>query len=60
MKILLTAKNAMGDVADYEIHVDSQEDIFKATYRLLGLPGITSAKVHQDYVEVVHSLPAKG
>jgi hypothetical protein len=57
MRILLTAKNAMGDVADYEVHVDSQEDIYRATYRLLGLPGIVSAKVHPEYVELAHSLP---
>lgn len=47
----------MGDVADYEVHVDSQEDIYRATYRLLGLPGIVSAKVHPEYVELAHSLP---
>ena len=59
MKILLTAKNAMGDVADYEIDVASKEEIVAAVHKLYGHPGIVRVKVHPDYVELGHSLPAK-
>lgn len=57
MKILLTAKNAMGAVADYEVDVDTQQEVYDLVYRLMGHSGIVSVKVHPDYTDKVHGMP---
>ena len=57
MKILLTAKNAMGDVADYEVEADTQQEVYGLVYRLIGRPGIVSVNVHPDYTDKVHGMP---
>jgi hypothetical protein len=57
MKILLVAKNAMGDVADYEVDADTQQEVYGLVYLLIGRPGIVSVKVHPDYIDKVHGLP---
>jgi len=57
MKILLRARNAMGAVADYEVYVDTQQEVHDLVYRLMGRPGIVSVKVHPEYVDKVHGLP---
>ena len=59
MKILLVAKNAMGDVADYEIEVEAKKDIVVAINKLYNLPGIVLVKVHPEYVTAAHLLPGK-
>lgn len=40
MKVLLSARNAMGVTADYEVDIDSAIDLQKAIHRLYALPGI--------------------
>jgi hypothetical protein len=57
MKILLTAKNAMGAVADYEVEAETQQEVYGLVYKLMGRPGIVSVKVHPEYVDKVHGLP---
>jgi len=57
MKILLRAHNAMGAVADYEVDVDTQQEVYDLVYRLMGHSGIVSVKVHPDYTDKVHGMP---
>lgn len=59
MKVLLSAKNMVGDVADYEIDADSQEDVVNGMHRLYAKPGIVLVKVKPEHVEMVHALPRK-
>ena len=58
MKILLRAHNAMGAVADYEVDVDTQQEVYDLVYRLMGHSGIVSVKVHPDYTDKVHGMPS--
>jgi len=60
MKVLLSARNAMGDVADYEVEADTQGEVVRLSYLLMGRPGIISVKVHPDYIDKVHGLPRSG
>ena len=57
MKILLRAHNAMGAVADYEVDVDTQQEVYDLVYRLMGHSGIVSVKVHPNYTDKVHGMP---
>jgi hypothetical protein len=57
VKILLTARNAMGAVADYEVEAETQQEVYGLVYKLMGRPGIVSVKVHPEYVDKVHRLP---
>lgn len=57
MKILLSARNAMGDVAEYEIEADTQKDVLHAVQLLYARTGIVRVKVHPDYVDKVHGMP---
>ena len=47
----------MGDVADYEVEADTQGEVVRISYLLMGRPGIISVKVHPDHIDKVHGLP---
>lgn len=53
MKILLSAKNAVGDVANYEVDVESATDIQKAVHRLYSLPGIVLVTMPDETIRLL-------
>lgn len=57
MKVLLSAKNAMGDVADYEVDVDSATDLQKAIHRLYALPGIVRVTMPDNTISLLDKWP---
>ena len=48
MKVLLSARNAMGVAADYEVDIDSVDEIPNKLYLLMGRPGIVAAWVSDN------------
>lgn len=57
MKILLSAKNAVGDVADYEVDVDSAIALQKAIHRLYALPGIVRVTMPDSTIKLLEEWP---
>ena len=48
MKVLLSARNAMGITADYEVEVSNADEIPAKLYILMGRPGIVAAWVSDN------------
>lgn len=48
MKVLLSARNAVGDVADYEVEVEDANEISYALSMLMSRPGIVAAWVSDN------------
>lgn len=57
MKILLSARNAMGITADYEVDVDSAIDLQKAIHRLYALPGIVLVTMPDSTIKLLDEWP---
>ena len=57
MKILLSARNAMGITADYEVDVDSAIDLQKAIHRLYALPGIVLVTMPASTIKLLDEWP---
>lgn len=57
MKLLLSARNALGDTADYEVDVDSAIGLQKAIHRLYGLPGIVRVTMPASTIKLLDEWP---
>jgi hypothetical protein len=57
MKILLTARNALGVEADYEVDVDSAIELQKAIHRLYALPGIVRVTMPDSTIKLLDEWP---
>lgn len=57
MKILLSARNALGDTADYEVDVDSAIALQKAIHRLYALPGIVRVTMPASTIKLLDEWP---
>lgn len=53
MKILLSAKNAVGITADYEVDIESATDLQKAIHRLYALPGIVLVTMPDETIKLL-------
>lgn len=53
MRVLLSAKNAMGLVANYEVDVDSLLDFQRAVLKLYSLPGIVHVTMPEETTRIV-------
>lgn len=51
MKVLLSARNAMGDTADYVVEVDSLIDLQKAVHQLYARPGIVQVTLPDQTIK---------
>ena len=57
MKILLSARNAVGDTADYEVDVDSAIALQKVIHRLYALPGIVRVTMPASTIKLLDEWP---
>ena len=57
MKLLLSARNAMGVTADYEVDIDSAIDLQKAIHKLYALPGIVLVTMPDSTINLLDTWP---
>lgn len=57
MKVLLSAQNAVGDTADYEVDINSATDLQKAVHRLYALPGIVLVTMPDSTIKLLDEWP---
>lgn len=53
MKILLSARNALGDTADYEVEVDNLVELQTAIHKLYARPGITRVTMPDSTIKLL-------
>lgn len=57
MLIILSARNALGDTADYEVDVDSAIALQKAIHRLYAVPGIVLVTMPVSTIKLLDEWP---
>ncbi len=57
MKLLLSARNMVGDVADYEVDINSPMELQKAIQKLYAMPGIVLVTMPDSTISLLDRWP---